>query len=280
MKSKIGYIQGRLVDQIDGKIQAFPEKTWRDEFPIAKRVGLGLIEWTLDDHQLKKNPFCTSFGQKEILTLSHQFSIGMDSVTGDCFMQAPFWKSTGSEQAQLLSKLDLVIQSCLALKVKYIVVPLVDNGHLENAKQHNELYRLLMDRIEMLRISGVCIAFESDFPPDKLRDFISTYPADCFGVNYDIGNSASLGFDPEKEMNAYAPRIINVHVKDRKLGGTTVPLGSGAAKVKEVFNGLKDVQYRGNFILQTARAVNCSHEEALVRNLAWTIEKLEAYFGP
>ncbi len=280
MKNRIGYIQGRLVDQIDGKIQVFPEKSWRDEFPIAKRVGLGLIEWTLDDHQLMKNPFCTSFGQKEIQTLSHQFSIGMDSVTGDCFMQAPFWKSTGSEQAQQLTKLDLVIRSCLALKVKYIVVPLVDNGQLENSKQQNELYRLLMDRIEMLRISGISIAFESNFPPDKLRDFISFYPADCFGVNYDIGNSASLGFDPEKEMNAYAPRIINVHVKDRKLGGTTVALGSGAAKVKEVFNGLKNVQYPGNFILQTARAVNCSHEEALVRNFAWTVEKLEAYFGP
>ena len=44
--------------------------------------------------------------------------------------------------------------------------------------------------------------------------------------------------------------------------------------------GLKDVQYGGNFILQTARAVECSHEQALARNLAWTKEQLELYFGP
>ena len=277
--NKIGYIQGRLVDQIDGKIQAFPEKNWRDEFPIAQRIGLALIEWTLDDNELVMNPFCTAAGQSDIRTLAKTFSLGMDSVTGDCFMQAPFWKSTGSEQTQLLAKLDLVIESCALLSVKYIVIPLVDKGSLENAKQRHDLHNLLVNRWEKMRKCGVQIAFESDFPPAKLNDFISDYPADCFGINYDIGNSASLGFDPEKEMHAYATRITNVHVKDRKLGGTTVALGTGAANIREVFAGLKDVQYGGNFILQTARAVECTHEQALASNLAWTKEQLELYFG-
>lgn len=279
MNNKIGFIQGRLVDQVDGKIQAFPEKAWREEFPTAQRIGMELIEWTLDDHLLASNPFCTTDGQAEIKTLSKFFSLGMDSVTGDCFMQAPFWKSTGSEQSHLLSKLDLVIDSCATLSVKYIVIPLVDNGGLENNQQKNDLNKYLLQRRNKLIDCGVHVAFESDLPPDKLRDFISDYPADSFGINYDIGNSASLGYDPEIEMQAYSQRITNVHIKDRKLGGSTVPLGTGNAKIRDVLEGLKDVNYSGNFILQTARDVDGNHVLALERNLAWTKQQLECHFG-
>lgn len=279
MNNKIGYMQGRLVDRIDGRIQAFPQTTWRDEFPVAHRIGVGLVEWTLDDDQLAKNPFCTGSGQAEIRRLSKAFSLDVDSVTGDCFMQAPFWKCVGGVQVQLLEKLDLVIDSCAALGVRYVVIPLVDNGGLESAQQAHDLHKLLMLRRVNLCASDVHIAFESDYPPAQLRDFIADYPADCFGINYDIGNSASLGFDPEKEMQAYSQRITNVHVKDRMLGGTTVPLGTGAAKMREVLIGLKNVRYQGNFILQTARAVDDSHEQTLERYVAWTSEQLELHFG-
>ena len=74
--------------------------------------------------------------------------------------------------------------------------------------------------------SGVSIVFESDYEPAALARFIAQLGPD-FGVNYDIGNSASLGFDPAEEIGAYGARIRNVHVKDRVRGGTTVPLGTG-----------------------------------------------------
>ena len=61
---------------------------------------------------------------------------------------------------------------------------------------------------------------------------------DHIKANYDIGNSASLGYDPIVELNAYGHKILNVHVKDRKLKGTTVPLGSGDANIKLVFSKL------------------------------------------
>jgi len=38
-------------------------------------------------------------------------------------------------------------------------------------------------------------------------------------VNYDSGNSSSLGFVPEDEFGAYGHRIGSVHIKDRVRGG-------------------------------------------------------------
>ena len=49
------------------------------------------------------------------------------------------------------------------------------------------------------------------------------------------------------------------------LGGTTVPLGTGSADFPEVFSALRRIDYRGDFILQTARAADNRHAEAIAR---------------
>ena len=59
-----------------------------------------------------------------------------------------------------------------------------------------------------------------------------------FGINYDIGNSASYGYNHMEEISAYGDRILNVHVKDRKYMGSTVPLGSGDAQLQSALEEL------------------------------------------
>ena len=277
MKNRIGYIQGRLVDQIDGKIQAFPEKSWRDEFPIAKQIGLGLIEWTLDDYQLMRNPFCTDLGQHEIRDLSQKFSIGMDSVTGDCFMQAPFWKKSGAEKKSLQQDFLAIVAASGALGIKLIVVPLVDNGRLENSHQEDDVVDFLLVNQSVLLQNNIQVIFESDYAAQELARFIARLPATHFGINYDIGNSAALGFDPIDEFQAYGNRILNVHVKDRVLGGTTVPLAKGSANFEVVYSELAKVNYCGNFILQTARAADGKHSEVLSKYYDMTSQWLNRY---
>src|SRR5689334_2825282 len=64
--NRIGFMQGRLSPQVDGRIQAFPWTHWRDEFARARECGLSLMEWTLDHDRLDENPLMTSFGRREI----------------------------------------------------------------------------------------------------------------------------------------------------------------------------------------------------------------------
>ena len=72
-------------------------------------------------------------------------------------------------------------------------------------------------------------------------------------VNYDSGNSASLGFAVAEEFAAYGDRVGSVHIKDRVRGGSTVPLGSGSTDFEALFVALDEIEYRGDFILQVAR---------------------------
>lgn len=262
-RERIGFMQGRLSPMVDGRIQAFPWASWQDEFRSAAQNGLPLMEWTLDQERLYENPLLTAHGQKEIRELCSQHEVAIPSLTGDCFMQAPFWKASGERAAALEADFMAIAGACAAVGIGMIVVPLVDNGRLDERAQEDALIAFLEARAEYFSTHGLRVIFESDFPPGELARFIGRLAPGLFGINYDIGNSAALGFRPQEEFAAYGQRIVNVHVKDRVLGGTTVPLGSGSADFAAAFTALQRSGYRGNFILQTARAANGNDAEVL-----------------
>ena len=272
---RIGFMQGRLSAMVDGKIQAFPWSEWREEFPRATALGLTRMEWTIDQDRLRENPLATEAGRKEIATLCRQNSLRIASLTGDCFMQAPFWKATGDKQKALVDDLDLLLAASSAVGIEFVVIPLVDNGKIESEAESDALLRVLLDRSASLVKQNVKIIFESDLPPQPLAQFIAKLPRENFGINYDSGNSASLGYDSADEISAYSRRILNVHVKDRLRGGTTVPLGTGAADLAKTIRLIEQSDYRGQYILQTARADDGDHAGALARYRDMTVGWIE-----
>jgi len=256
-------MQGRLSPITNGKIQEFPWKNWRQEFQVANKLGFGIMEWTLDQERLYENPLMIETGRSEIKKLCLENDIRILSLTGDCFMQAPFWKTNGSEKNTLQDDFMNILDACANLGISKIVLPLVDNGRIENTSQSDELINFLQQKEDSIKSRGLQVIFESDFSPTKLKFFINQLSKKTFGINYDIGNSASLGFDVNNEFNEYGDRILNVHIKDRVLNGSTVPLGEGDAKFDQVFKNLSKFKYAGNLILQTARATNEEHSKVL-----------------
>lgn len=273
---RIGFMQGRLSPPVDGRIQAFPWTHWREEFPAAKALGLGLMEWTLDHDRFRDNPLMTDRGRRDIAVLTHRYGVRPVSLTGDIFMQTPFWRAEGSERATRLAELDLVLDACAAAKIGIVVVPLVDTGSMANAAHEQLVVEEFGSRASRLRRDRLVVAFECDYGPQELGRFIDRLPADCFGVNYDIGNSAALGYDCGEEIAAYGPRIRNVHVKDRLRGGTTVPLGTGDADLPRAFALLRNVRFEGRFILQTARAADGDHAGVLAKYATMTASWLDS----
>ena len=83
-------------------------------------------------------------------------------------------------------------------------------------------------------------------------------------MNYDMGNSASLGYDPRREIGLLGEYIINVHIKDRIRGGGTVPLGEGDTDFGTVFTELENAGYEHDFILQAARKDIFSDRENVI----------------
>jgi len=258
-------MQGRLSPPTGDQIQSFPWETWQNEFPIGQQLGFGFIEWTLDQERLPENPLMTNLGQQRIRDLCRLHGFEIPALTGDCFMQAPFWKSKGRSRVDLQNDFLGVVRACSALQISVLVVPLVDNGRLANELERMALVGFLKEQNAFFRDQRVRIALETDFAPQGVIELVESLDPENVGINYDIGNSAGLGYDYKEEFRCYGSRIFHVHVKDRLLGGSTVPLGEGAADFPGVFRSFADLGYQGHFVLQAARANDGDHQGALCR---------------
>ena len=262
MHISIGFIQGRLSLIKNNRIQSFPWGEWQNEFIKASMIKLSLIEWTIDSERFSENPLVTQSGYKEIISLSTKYNIKVPSVTCDFFMENPVWKSDPSVVREGIIS---IVNGMVNIGSQVLVIPLVDNSSLKNISDTKAVKDFFINLIPELDKANVTVAFESDLNPKKFLEFINEFEKKYFGINYDLGNSASLGFDSAEEFMAYGSRIINVHVKDRKKGGNTVPLGEGDVDFPKVFRFLRETDYKGNLILQTARSKDGQHEEVLIK---------------
>ncbi|TLP48514.1 sugar phosphate isomerase/epimerase [Cohaesibacter sp. CAU 1516] len=276
----IGFIQGRLVPQVNGMIQAFPWEDWQKEMALADSIGIHCMEWTLDQADLYDNPLMTEQGQAEIRALCDKHHLTIPNLTGDCFMQAPFWKAeSAAKKTALLADFEAICRAASTVGIRNIVVPLVDNGSLQTETQTACLIDALLARKALFDSLGIAILFESDLAPQPLASFIAKLPAPTFGINYDSGNSAGIGYDVRQEWAAYGERIVNLHIKDRLYQGTTVPLGTGAADFPSLFACMAEAKYSGDIILQTARAADGDHLRAILAYRAFVKDGLKQAGG-
>ena len=62
IENRIGFIQGRLSELVNNRIQIFPVKNWKSELKEASANGFGTLEWTIDSETIadKKNIYVFS----------------------------------------------------------------------------------------------------------------------------------------------------------------------------------------------------------------------------
>lgn len=251
-KNKFGFIQGRLTKQ-KKKIQQFPFNNWKKEFAQAKKLNLDFIEWTIDHYGFYKNPLLDLKKVNIIKSLTTKYGITISSVTADFFMEKPFWKQKNYKY--YLNKIKLLVKLCSLHNIKFIIVPLVDNSSINSNVLEKKIIYQFKTLNNLLKKQKVMILFESDFGPRKLLKFIKNFDQYNFGINYDLGNSASLSFNIDEEFRLYGKFIKNIHIKDRMKGGKTVRLGLGNADFDRFFTLLKKINYKNHLIFQTARSL-------------------------
>ena len=126
--------------------------------------------------------------------------------------------------------------------------------------------------------SGINLSLETSLSPNEFKKLIFAFKPLDIKVNFDMGNSASLGYNPNEEIDLLGDFIVNVHIKDRVRNGGTVPLGSGDTDFVTVFNKLKNVNYSGDFILQAAR--QDLHENKEKKDINVTIKNYINFIKP
>jgi L-ribulose-5-phosphate 3-epimerase len=250
---RIGIMQGRLVPPEGQKIQCFPCAGWAQEFELAARAGLDCIEWIYDLQGTDANPIATDDGIGNVRLLSREHGVRVLSLCADFFMDRPLVRATGPELEERLHVLEWLLDRGRLLGISRVVVPFVDASSIDTDAERDGVCGALKWVLPAAERCNVEIHLETSMNPDRLAGMLARLPHPLVRVNYDSGNSAALGYDPRDEFEAYGSRVGSVHIKDRMLGGSTVPLGTGNTDFATLAACLEEVGYAGDFILQTAR---------------------------
>jgi hexulose-6-phosphate isomerase len=160
------------------------------------------------------------------------------------------------------------------LGAERVVIPFVDASRIETDRELDSVVEIIERLLPVADELGIEVHLETALTPDRLASLVARLPSSLVKITYDVGNSASLGYHPDEEFAAYGARVGSVHIKDRLVGGGTVPLGTGDADFDAVFRCLAAVAYSGDFVLQVARGTP-GNEVALARsNKAFVVAQL------
>jgi hexulose-6-phosphate isomerase len=270
-------MQGRLTPQVGGRIQCFPRGRWADEFALASQAGLDCIEWIYDAYGEDINPLGTDAGTARMLALAEQHRVQVLSVCADWFMDWPLVRASAADLELRTAKLHWLMRRCRKLGANRIVVPFVDASRIEGEAECEGVAALLENVLPLAEETGVELHLESSLAPQRLGVLLDRLPHSMLKVNYDSGNSSSLGYAPALEFAEYGPRVGSVHIKDRVLRGGTVPLGEGDADLAALFSCLNATRYSGDIILQVARGVPGGEVEWARHNRALVLGHLRAF---
>lgn len=249
----IGVMQGRLLPKYMGRYQAHPIGYWGDEFEIAASLNLSYIEFILDFKDASQNPLLYPGGRDEILKKVNGTGVKVSSICADYFMEAPLHHPSEIISDSSLGILKQLIENGDELGIADIVIPCVDQSSLVDIYAQNRLVKNLLSVIDKAEQHDINLALETDLAPEPFALLLDRLPSSKITVNYDTGNSASCGYNLVEEFACYGSRISDIHIKDRKLSGGSVVLGTGDADFKSFLNALNTIDYNGIFIMQAYR---------------------------
>tara|TARA_B100001059_G_C17807827_1_gene570303 strand:- start:754 stop:1587 length:834 start_codon:yes stop_codon:yes gene_type:complete len=250
---KIGVMQGRLLPKYNGRYQAHPLGYWKDEFRIAKEIGLDSIEFILDYNDYMKNPLMSENGIKEILKTIEQSGVMVNSICADFFMEAPLHSNDDNLRSKSIEVLNKLIKCASIIGASDIVIPCVDESSLKTDNDQRRFELSLNNSIKNANKHKINLALETDLGPEDFKALIDKFDNENITVNYDTGNSASLGYDIDKEFKVYGHKISDIHIKDRVLNGGPVILGTGNVNFNNFLKNLKIIDFKGPIIMQAYR---------------------------
>jgi hexulose-6-phosphate isomerase len=252
---QVGIMQGRLVPTTDGRFQSFPRDRWAEELPLAAEAGLNSIEWIYDVFGADVNPLADDDGINRLRRLCDDSGVQVVSLCADYFMDQPLVRANADELQARLATLTWLLGRAQRAGIRHVVLPFVDASRIDTEAEFRQVIGALRSVFPTAEATNVELHLETSLPPARFAALLAELPHPLLKVNYDSGNSASLGYSVVEEFAAYGDRIGSVHIKDRVRDGGTVPLGQGDADFPALFAELKRLGYANNFVLQVARGL-------------------------
>jgi L-ribulose-5-phosphate 3-epimerase len=270
----IGIMQGRLAPPIPGRFPAFPRDTWQLEFELAAAAQIDAIEWIYDDFGADVNPLGSDSGIESMRATARQSGVQVRSMCANSVMDQPPVRVETDEWQRRVGRLVWLLGQCGKASIRRLVLPILDSSRIlddSDLRRVVETLHRLLPEAERTRVE---LHLETDLAPQQYARLLAEVDHPQVRVNYDTGNSASLGYDVREEFASYGQRIGSIHIKDRIRGGGSKPLGTGDTDFDSAFECIRGIDFTGDFVLEVARASIGDEVTAAAANRAFVLRHL------
>jgi L-ribulose-5-phosphate 3-epimerase len=237
MSVRVGIMQGRLSPRPPDRLQAFPSH-WQEEFETAAQLGFELIEWLLLPAGEGSNPLDTGAGRREIRRVAAGAGIAVASVCAVRCMYEP------------ILSLSEIIPMAAEIGATRVIVPLLETAHIHTPERETAAVADLSACAVVAERASVTLALEVDLPGDACARILQRAGHPRVRACYDAGNQTALGLNVAQDIAPLLHLVDEVHIKDRRTAGASVPIGTGDANFTGLFQALRHGGYESDLVLE------------------------------
>ena len=235
-----------------------------DEFSLIEQLGFNGIEWIYDKKSEYSNPILNSNEYSKIQSLSKKYNVSLENIVFDWFITHPLLKKDDISLSTKIQKIIDLLDYSEKIGFQRVIFPLLEGNSIHDSNEMGLFLKIFSDDIlSTLNLKKLEIHFETSMSPNDEFNFINKLDNPQTKICFDMGNSASLGFDCTKVLNKIYPFLGSVHIKDRLINGGTVPLGEGSVDFLTIFSILNKINFLGPISFQAYRDKNSNNIELL-----------------
>ena len=148
------------------------------------------------------NPIQTDAGIESILQLSRAHGVAVRSMCADYFMDFTFVRAADTERAERIAHLAWLLEQARRIGVTRMVLPFVDQSAIRDEADRAAVIDTLQRALPVAEGAGIELHLETSLGPADFAALLARIPHPFVKVNYDSGNSSSLGYRPAEEFAA------------------------------------------------------------------------------
>jgi len=257
---------------------------WPQRLAAAARAGYDFVEISLDESDERVARLEWTRGQRqEMRRVLADAPATIDSMCLSAHRTYALGSASEPQRQRALDIMRKAIDFSAELGIRIVQVAGYDVHYEPSTERTQALYmESILQSAQWARQSCVMLGLENVECPiadsiEKGMTFVRAADTPWFQMYPDVGNLTAMQKDVPREIRAGAGHIVGVHLKDTRVGEyRRVPFGQGLVDFTAAFRTLKEIDFRGPFMVEMWNEAAADPAALVTAARRWLLERLAA----
>ncbi len=257
---------------------------WPARLAAAARAGFDFVEISVDESDERVARLEWNRGQRqEMRRVLADAPAAIDTMCLSAHRKYALGSASEPLRQRALDIMRKAVELSAELGIRIVQVAGYDVHYEPSTERTRALYlESILQSAQWARQSCVMLALENVECPvvdsvEKGMTFVRAADTPWFQMYPDVGNLTAMQKDAPREIRAGAGHIVGVHLKDARVGEfRRVPFGQGRVDFPAAFRTLKEIDFRGPFMVEMWNEAEGDPVAVVTEARRWLQERLDS----